>query len=280
MSGTTRLANERGQITDANPLQITGASGGGGDASAANQTTIIGEIGATTDAAATAGSTGSLNAKLRLGTTLWDAISTTLTSILATAGAAADAAVTAGATGSISAKLRSISRDLIANIVLAAGENLIGKVAGSAAVITPIWTVDTALYTAGDTVGTKQTLSNAVRVSGGSSILYQIVIADRANQKPTGSILIFNADPTAATTTDNAAFVFSTDDYKMVARIPVATADYVTINSKAVADLSNLGRLCKATTGTSLYAVFVTDGAPDFVLTTDFQIIFKFMPVD
>jgi len=43
-----------------------------------------------------------------------------------TEGAIADAAVTAGASGSISAKLRSISRDLIANIVLAAGTNIIG----------------------------------------------------------------------------------------------------------------------------------------------------------
>ena len=43
-------------------------------------------------------------------------------------GATADAAVSAGATGSISAKLRSISRDLVANIVLAAGTNTIGNV--------------------------------------------------------------------------------------------------------------------------------------------------------
>lgn len=43
-----------------------------------------------------------------------------------TQGAIADAAVAAGATGSISAKLRSISRDIVANIVLAAGTNLIG----------------------------------------------------------------------------------------------------------------------------------------------------------
>lgn len=42
-------------------------------------------------------------------------------------GALADAAVVAGATGSISAKLRSISRDLVANIVLATGANIIGR---------------------------------------------------------------------------------------------------------------------------------------------------------
>jgi hypothetical protein len=46
-------------------------------------------------------------------------------------GATTDAAVTAGAAGSLSAKLRSISRDLVANIVLAAGANVIGAVTQS-----------------------------------------------------------------------------------------------------------------------------------------------------
>ncbi len=45
-----------------------------------------------------------------------------------TQGAIADAAVAAGAAGTLSAKLRSISRDLVANIVLAAGSAIIGKV--------------------------------------------------------------------------------------------------------------------------------------------------------
>ena len=49
-------------------------------------------------------------------------------------GANADAAVAAGATGSISAKLRSISRDIVANIVLAAGSNAIGKLAANSGV--------------------------------------------------------------------------------------------------------------------------------------------------
>jgi hypothetical protein len=163
---------------------------------------------------------------------------------------------------------------------IAAGENVIGKVAGSAIVLTPTWTVDTAVYAAGDSIGGKITLTSAVRVSGGTSLLYHIHIMDRSNQKPTGNILIFNADPSAATITDNAAFVYSTDDFKEVARIPVTAGDYVTINSKASADLPNLGRQVKPASGLNLYAVFVTDGAPDFVATTDFQIIFKLLPVD
>lgn len=160
-----------------------------------------------------------------------------------------------------------------------AGENLFGKVAGVAASITPTIVVDTAVYTAGDVVGGKITLSNAVRVSGGSSLLYSIHILDRSNQKPTGNILFFNADPSAATTNDNSGFVYSTDDLKQVGRVPVTTGDYTTINSKASASITNIGRMMKAV-GTSLYAVFVTDGAPDFVATTDLQIIFNFIPVD
>jgi len=46
-------------------------------------------------------------------------------------GATTDVAVTAGAAGSLSAKLRSISRDIVANIVLAAGANVIGAVTQS-----------------------------------------------------------------------------------------------------------------------------------------------------
>lgn len=50
------------------------------------------------------------------------------TAINTALGATGDAAVAAGATGSLSAKLRSISRDLVANIVLAAGSARIGKI--------------------------------------------------------------------------------------------------------------------------------------------------------
>jgi hypothetical protein len=49
-------------------------------------------------------------------------------------GSASDAAVAAGAVGTLSAKLRAISRDLVANIVLATGANAIGKLAANSGV--------------------------------------------------------------------------------------------------------------------------------------------------
>lgn len=153
-------------------------------------------------------------------------------------------------------------------------------VVGRSAVISVAQTVTAALYASGNAIGGKITLANAVAEAAGASLLHQIVILDRSNTKPSGYILIFNADPSAATITDKSAFVFSTDDLKCVARIPVAASDYASINSKAVADLNNLGRLIKATAGTTLYAAFVSDGVsvPTFAATSDLNITFKFLP--
>ena len=86
---------------------LGGGAGSGGDASAANQTTIIGHvdgleggIGAAADAAATAGSTGSLSAKLRLMTTQLNSILASTGFIFAgsTGGANSLAYISAGAT--------------------------------------------------------------------------------------------------------------------------------------------------------------------------------------
>jgi hypothetical protein len=129
-------------------------------------------------------------------------------------------------------------------------------------------------YTAGDAVGAKRTIANAVRVSGGTGILESIILLDRANQKAAMELFIFDSDPSAATITDNTAFVFSTDDLKVIARVSIAATDYVTINSKAVATVKGLGIALKASGSTSLYAALVTTGTPTYAATTDVQLIY------
>lgn len=163
------------------------------------------------------------------------------------------------------------------NSVIGAGENHLGEVAGSGKSIKVAQTVSTSpAYSSGDAIGGKITLANAVRVSGGISILANIHLTDRANQKPTGNIFLFDADPSAATITDNAGFVFSTDDLKVVATVPVASTDWVTTNSKATANLSGLARMVQAASGTTLYAAFVSTSTPTFAATTDLQLVFDF----
>lgn len=97
-------------------------------------------LGLSADAAVVTDANGTISAKLRGLVKRWAdalgagtaaaALRTTLASddpAVAVLGATGDVAVAAGATGSISAKLRSLSRDIVANIVLATGTNIIGR---------------------------------------------------------------------------------------------------------------------------------------------------------
>jgi hypothetical protein len=121
-------------------------------------------------------------------------------------------------------------------------------------------------------VGGKRTLTGAL-TSVGTGILESIIVLDRADQKAALDIFIFDADPTAATLADKTAFVFSTDDLKVIAHVSVAAADYVTVNSKAIAHETSLGIALKAS-GTTLWAAVVTSGTPTFAATTDVQVTF------
>lgn len=143
-------------------------------------------------------------------------------------------------------------------------------------VITPTITVSASPdYTSGDSMGGKITLTGVARVTGGLSKLQTIAILDNANQKPAGTLLFFNADPAAATITDNAAFAFSTDAGKVIATHAIAAADYVTIDSKAVLCYGNINKLVQPV-ATSLYVAFVVTTASNMAATTDLQIAFGF----
>lgn len=132
-------------------------------------------------------------------------------------------------------------------------------------------------YSIGDAVGGKRTMSNAYRVSGGTAVLEDIVLLDRANQGPGLTIYLFDSDPSAATITDNSAFVFSTDDLKVIAQISVSPSDWITTNSKKIAHLRGLGALLKGSGTTSLYAAIVATTAYNAAATDDLQVIYKLL---
>jgi hypothetical protein len=104
-------------------------------------------------------------------------------------GGTADAAATAGSTGSISAKLRAISRDLVANIVLAAGTNLIGRaVADASAATGGIATTARLASAAGSTNATlvKASAGRIYQASGKNNAAYDVflVLYDSAANPP------------------------------------------------------------------------------------------------
>lgn len=155
-------------------------------------------------------------------------------------------------------------------VSLAAAETHLGEVGGNSAVLPLTFTVSTSpAYSSGDVLGGKLTIANAFRASGKTAVLQDLYLADNANQKPTGSLLFFNADPAAATTTDNSAFAYSTDFTKQCGRVDVASSDWSTIGGKATLHNKNIGAVLSAASGTTLYAVFVTTSTPTYAATTD-----------
>jgi hypothetical protein len=160
------------------------------------------------------------------------------------------------------------SSALVAGVTIAGG-----NVGGFTTVIKSAVVVTAAAYSAGNAVGALRTLTNAVRTPG-TGILQSIGILDRANQKAAMTVFIFDSNTLAATITDKTAFVFSTDDLKVIAQVSIGAGDYVTTNSKAIAVLSGLNIPLKAASGTTLYAVMVTTGTPTFTATDNVQVEF------
>jgi hypothetical protein len=119
-------------------------------------------------------------------------------------------------------------------------------------------------YAAGDNVGGKLTFENAARVAGATIRVVDLMVLDLANQKIVGSLYLFSDDLVAgSTSTTNAAQVIHADDLgKLVARIPVAAADYASVDTKGVAHVA-VDRVLSLV-GTSLYGVFVTEGTPTY----------------
>lgn len=152
---------------------------------------------------------------------------------------------------------------------LGASSAHIGQVGGETTQIAPTITVSTSpAYSAGDCVGGKLTLSSIVRAPG-TAVLQSLFLIDTSNQKQALELLIFNADPSSSTFTDNAAISLHANDVgKIIRRISIAATDYVTIDSKAFVDLSPGGRVLKAASGQDLYAALVAVGTPTYAATT------------
>lgn len=134
-------------------------------------------------------------------------------------------------------------------------------------------------YAQYDAVGGKQTLTSAAIASGGTVTLESLSVLDASGQSPQFDILIFNADPSSATITDNSAFVPSTDLTKIIARIPVVTADWQLITSGiGVAQVSSdkLGQVITASGSANLFAAVVARGAINLASTTDLTFNYGF----
>lgn len=141
----------------------------------------------------------------------------------------------------------------------------LAQIGGKTACVTPLIPTTATQYSSGDCVGGIIQLKGAMSRENGTGIIKSIVVKDNLNQKSALTLLFFNALPTGMTSTDNSAFVYGTTAfYQQVAKVNIASADYETINSKAVLNLDAISTAVQAVGSTDLYMIIVTTGTPTY----------------
>lgn len=212
-------------------------------------------------------------------------------------GANADAAIITDVAGSISGKLRglvkwayermpaSLGQGTMAQsmpVVIAsnqtdlpvaalkASEAHIGQVGKAIVAITVVPTINPAAYAANDVIGTDapHAIAGATRIAAGSGVIRSAVLADKTLQSTDIDVLLFGANPASSTFTDNTAIAVHADDIaKLVGILSFATWEQFAANQ--ISQLHDIGLHFKLAAGSTLYAVFVTRGAPTYASVSD-----------
>lgn len=262
-----------------------GLGAGGEIATAAKQdaeATLVGALTETGPATDTASS--GLNGRLqRIAQRLTSLIASTLATSAAdgsnvTLGAKADAKSIATDTTAISAmsvwkqissSVQAIATSLtniLTSLVLAAGENHIGSIGGNTVLMDVTLSADTSIFASGDVIADTQQVANALRVNDGTGTLKSLVLIDEDDQGAAMDIYVFNGSG-AMGTENSAPSISDANARNFLARIPVASGDWIDLGGVRIADLTALcGQVLKAASGTKdLYVAAVNGtGTPTF----------------
>lgn len=140
---------------------------------------------------------------------------------------------------------------------------------GTTLLLSPTVTVSNSpAYTAGDSVGGKLTLTNALG-SNNKGIVREIVLVDQAKQNAAMTLLFFSADPSGTTFTDNGALdVADADMSKIIGKVNIAAGDYAGLADNSVASVASLAIPLEGADRT-IYAHLFTTGTPTFAASTD-----------
>ncbi len=96
--------------------------------------------------------------------------------------------------------------------------------------------VDGAAYATGDVLGTTSPIAvEVVRAKNGTAILHSLILQDLSKQSAATDMVIFDANPTATTFTDNSALdIADADLSKVIGVVSVASGDYASFNDNSV----------------------------------------------
>jgi len=159
--------------------------------------------------------------------------------------------------------------------VPAATEKRLGAVGGTTAVATATPTVSTTAYASGDVIGAKLTFANIGRVAAGTGLIQDVTILCKSAQTFACDLVLFKADPTNSTFTDNAALaVHASDLPNVIGAIPIST--WTNLGTPSIAQASQLARAYALASGvTSMFGVLVSRGTPNLASTSDITVVVK-----
>lgn len=128
----------------------------------------------------------------------------------------------------------------------------------------------TPAYSSGDAVGALLTFTGSLNKAASSGTIQSVLLTDTSKQNANIDVIIFNANPSGSTITDNAAInIVAADVGKIVARIPIAAANYSSFSATSVAVVANQNiPIQLASEGVTLYAAMVTTSTPTYATTT------------
>jgi hypothetical protein len=142
-------------------------------------------------------------------------------------------------------------------------------VGGNVGVISAVPTTAAGAYLAGDVVGTLMTFAASTLVAGGSGLIQAVTVASKLALTSAMDLVLFDAEPTNSSFTDNGALAVNVLDLSKVIGV-VHITDWTNLGTPGVAQANNLA-LPYTLVGTSLYGVLVARAGLTLTGVADFM---------
>jgi hypothetical protein len=150
-------------------------------------------------------------------------------------------------------------------------QNGIGNIGFNTEIIDVALTVQAAAYATGDIIGGKIIIPNALARDGGSGILESVVLNSASDFTVNLELLLFSADPTATTFTENGPVAIAAGDVaKMLGVVNLSTR--YDVGTPVIAPVSNLRMPVKSAATRNLWACLIARGAITPAATTDLML--------
>jgi hypothetical protein len=153
-------------------------------------------------------------------------------------------------------------------VTISKGEGHCCEVGGNQASTSLQPTTTVATYTAGQVIGGLQTVTSAERVAGKGGLIQSAVLALKVANTVSIDVVYFNANPTASTCNNAAAYVLAPADIGKVIGVAHVT-DWTAGNIASVGQSQNMAAPYVLPSGTSAFSCAVVRGSITTTSTAD-----------